>query len=331
MTDNLYDALEICLQALEKGAEIESCLQLFPALADELRPILETASQARTQAIQDVPVDGMRRGRARVLQHAAELREQKRVAVVPFWRKPFQTGRALRVAATSLTTVVFLFSSGTGLVFASSGSLPGDNLYPVKRSWEGVQLALILDPKAKMERENEFEHERVNEIHELFSESRKTRVDFQGLVESQQVNVWQIAGLRIAIDHDAVLNSKITPGALVRVIGETEDGVIQAEQIILIQSPSASQTPTPQKTPTRFPTEEPSDTKTPEKTIEPRETEKPEAEAPEPEKTDSHEQEATKETTKDKGSGKGDGGGCGDGGGDSGGGDSGGGDSGGGG
>lgn len=309
MTDNLYDALEICLQALEKGADIESCLKLFPALADELRPILETATQARTQAIQDVPVDGMRRGRARVLQHAAELREQKRGGLVPFWRKPFETGRALRVAATSLTTVVFLFSSGTGLVFASSGSLPGDNLYPVKRSWEGVQLALILDPKAKSDRENEFEHERVNEIHELFSESRKTRVDFQGLVESQQPNAWQIAGLRIAIDHDAILNSKITPGALVQVIGETENGVIQAEQIILIQTPSASQTPTPQKTPTQFPTEEPSDTKTPEKTVEPRETEKPEVETPEPEKTDSHEQEAAKEPTKDKGSGKDDNGG----------------------
>ncbi len=309
MTENLYDALEICLQALEKGADIEICLQLFPTLTDELRPILETATQARTQAIQDVPVDGMRRGRAQVLQHAAELREQKRLAVVPFWRKPFETGRALRVATTSLTTVVFLFSSGTGLVFASSGSLPGDNLYPVKRSWENVQLALILDPKAKLERENELEHERVNEIHELFSESRKIQVDFQGLVELKQANVWQIAGLRIAIDNEAVLNSKIVPGALVRVIGETENGTIQAEQIILIQTPSASQTPTPQKTPTRFPTEESSETKTPEKNSEPGETEKPEVETLAPEKTDTHEQEATKEPTKDKGSGKGDGGG----------------------
>lgn len=309
MTENLYDALEICLQALEKGADIKICLQLFPTLTDELRPILETATQARTQAIQDVPVDGMRRGRAQVLQHAAELREQKRLAVVPFWRKPFETGRALRVATTSLTTVVFLFSSGTGLVFASSGSLPGDNLYPVKRSWENVQLALILDPKAKLERENELEHERVNEIHELFSESRKIQVDFQGLVEFKQANVWQIAGLRIAIDNEAVLNSKIVPGALVRVIGETENGTIQAEQIILIQTPSASQTPTPQKTPTRFPTEESSETKTPEKNSEPGETEKPEVETLAPEKTDTHEQEATKEPTKDKGSGKGDGGG----------------------
>lgn len=311
MTDNLYDALEICLQALEKGADVESCLKLFPALADELRPILETATLARTQAIQDVPVDGMRRGRARVLQHAAELREQKRVAVVPFWRKPFQTGRALRVMATSLTSVVFLFSSGTGLVYASSGSLPGDHLYPVKRSWEGVQLALILDPRAKLERENEFEHERVNEIHELFSESRKTRVDFQGVVETQQANVWQIAGLRIAIDHDAVLNNKIVPGALVQVIGETEDGIIQAEQIILLQSPSASETPTPQKTGTQRPTDDFSETKTPEKTIEPDETEKPSIETPEPEKTDTHEQEATKEPKKNDDGGKDDKGGSG--------------------
>ncbi len=321
MTDNLYDALEVCLQALEKGADLESCLMLFPALADELRPILETAAQARTQAVVDVPADAMRRGRARVLQHAAELRERERATPVPFWRKPWQTGRAVRAVVASVTTVVFLFSSGTGLVFASSNSLPGDNLYPVKRSWEGFQLALILDPAVKSQRETEFEHERLEEIHELFSESRKTQVDFQGVVESQQADVWQIAGLRIAIDDDAVFNGEIFPGALVRVIGETEDGIIQAEQINLVLAGPATPTPAftatarPQKTPTLRPTQQPSDepveTKEPDETVEPGETEKPEIETPEPKETEPREKEPT-EDRKPDGGGDDNGGGGGD-------------------
>ena len=41
--NNLYDALEICLQEIEKGSDLEAAIQRFPALADELRPILQTS------------------------------------------------------------------------------------------------------------------------------------------------------------------------------------------------------------------------------------------------------------------------------------------------
>ena len=323
MTNTLYDSLEVCLQALEEGADLESCLARFPALADELRPILETAAQARAQAVREVPADAMRRGRARVLQHAAELRERDRAAALaPFWHKLWQPVRTVRTLATSLTAFVFLFSGGTGLVFASSNSLPGDNLYPVKRSWEGVQLAVILDPKAKAQRETEFEQERVHEIHTLFSESRKTKVDFQGVVESQQPNVWQVAGLKIAVDNELATNGKIRPGAQVRVIGETENGVIQAEQINLIQVPSATSTLTPTATlrPTQPPSDTATETKEPRQTVEPGKTEPPDIETPEPKKTDTGgEKQPTEKPGDGGGGGGGDGGGGGGGGGDGGG------------
>ena len=299
--DRLYDALEFCLQALDQGEDLEACLARFPALADELRPILETAIQARGHAAQvhDIPPDAMRRGRARVLQHAAELRERDHL---PFWRRPWQTGRAVRALATSLTTVVFLFSGGTGLVFASSNSLPGDNLYPVKRSWEGVQLAFIFDPATKLERETEFEHERVTEIHELFSESRQEQVDFQGVVTSQQADFWEIAGLQIALDHDMTTDGQIFPGALVQVTGETEDGIIKAEHIQLIEPAPATATPSPQQTPTLRPTQPPTETKepekTPEKTIEPDKTEISDGEKVEPKKTESGEKKPNEDGEK---------------------------------
>ena len=45
--NNLYEALEICLKDLEKGADLESVLFRYPDLADELRPILEASAGAK--------------------------------------------------------------------------------------------------------------------------------------------------------------------------------------------------------------------------------------------------------------------------------------------
>jgi len=248
MTDNLYDALEVCLQALEQGASVESCLALFPALGDELRPVLESAVQARDGAVHDVPAQAMRRGRARVLQHAAELRERSRAGSAPLWRRPGRAGRVVRWAVTTLATVIFLLSGSTGLVFASSNSLPGDKLYPVKRSWEDVQLVLIVDPATRSQRETEFEQERVQEIHALFSESRVAQVNFQGQVQAQQPGVWQIADLRILVDQESSVDGQVAIGSLVQVIGETEDGQIKAQRIQLLAPPAAAPTSRPSST-----------------------------------------------------------------------------------
>ena len=78
-----------------------------------------------------------------------------------------------------------------------------------------------------------------------FSQSRKTQVNFQGMVETQQKNVWRIAGLQIEIDPEMAVNARIVPGSLVQVIGETENGIIKAEQIDLIRAPFVTPTTTP--------------------------------------------------------------------------------------
>jgi hypothetical protein len=242
--DTIYDALESCLQALDQGADLESCLARYPQLADELRPILDAAIQARAAAVTDVPIDVARRGRARVLQAAAEIREQRNAApVLPFWRRQsFFGARFYRLAATAAVVVIFLLTGGTGLVNASNGALPGDKLYPVKRSWEGVQLAFVFNPQTKSELEHKFEHERVQEIEELYSEKRFEQVNFQGVVETQQTDRWRISGLDVAIEKETVYIGEIAPGAFVQVFGETDDGIIKAGQIILLATPGVTPT-----------------------------------------------------------------------------------------
>lgn len=241
--DNFFDAIENSLQALEQGMDIESCLVRYPDLADELRSILMMAARARSLAVTEVPADVVQRGKARVLQAAAEMREQRVAApVLPFFRKSgFFGARFYRLAVTTALMIAFLLTSGTGLVNASNGALPGDKLYPVKRSWEGVQLAFVFDPQTKIELENKFENVRVEEIKELFFEKREEVVNFQGPVQSQENGIWVIDGLAVAVEDETECTGEIMLGSVVQVVGETDYDVIEAKQIILISAPK----PTP--------------------------------------------------------------------------------------
>ncbi|MEI7844334.1 MAG: DUF5667 domain-containing protein [Chloroflexota bacterium] len=268
MKTNLFDALEICLQALDKGADLESCLALFPEFVDDLRPILTAAVQAHSAVVKEVPAEVISRGKARVLQAAAEMREQRAAALVATSSskrsKGFFGPRFFRLALTTATMLVFLLTSGTGLVNASSSALPGDNLYPVKRSWEDVRLFFVFDENSKEQLSEEFDHKRVQEIEELYSEKRVAEVDFHGVVGSMTNDVWVIGGLNIAIDPETQLSSNILNGSTVHITGETDDGVIKAGQIVLVATPGV--TPTAGFDDTLEPTVGPEASETPEST-----------------------------------------------------------------
>lgn len=258
-SETLFEALENCLQALDYGETLETCLLRYPALAEELRPILVAALEARHAAVTEIPAAVAQRGKARVLQAAAELRAASAAApkpvVLPPARRPgFFGARFFRLAATATLMVAFLLTGGTGLVNASNGALPGDQLYPVKRSWEGLRLVLIFDEEAREELEHKFKQERVEEIEELYTEGRMEQVHFQGLVQSQAADFWVVGGLKIEIEKDTVFQGEMTVDALVEVLGETDDGRIKAEQISLVAVPQATPTGLPTLAPRLTPT-----------------------------------------------------------------------------
>lgn len=237
-TETLYDALETCLQALEQGADIESCLARFPAQAEELRPILETAIQARSATATNVPEAVLRRSKARFLQAAAERREQ---ASVPASSRRWNPGRIFGMSLVSLIIVLFLLVTGwVGLARAAASSLPGDNLYPVKRSWEGTRL-FIASPNIRLELEREFEQERVREINQLYHMGRVEQVDFEGAVTAKNATLWNISGLLVIVTDQAQMESEILVGARVQVWGLTGDGFISAEKIRLLTAPTVTQ------------------------------------------------------------------------------------------
>ena len=228
MNEKLFNALDICLQALENGETLDSALARFPEFETELRPLLETSRHAQTLAAPVIPSDAQRRGRARLLQRAAEMREAKRA--------PKRTWvYSLRPIAVAFLLFLFAFS-GNQLVHASSGALPGDGLYSVKRIWEGTRLLLTFNQTTRETLRMEYESERVHEIDELLAEGREEPVTFSGYVVTQDKSQWTVAGVPVRVtEQTKVSGVAIVVGAGVRITGQTDaDGFLVAQSIQIL-------------------------------------------------------------------------------------------------
>jgi uncharacterized membrane protein YgcG len=166
------------------------------------------------------------------LQHAAQMREAKSRSSQRLWFA------SLRRIAVTLAVVLLLFVSGTGLVRAASTTLPGDNLYPVKRTWEDVLLLFTFNLQEREALEIEHENERLHELMELFAKGLSEEVDFAGTVTSQNGNEWIVNGVRVLIsDQTEVREGPIMIGSAVRVHGPTQGkGIVLAERIRVLSS-----------------------------------------------------------------------------------------------
>jgi hypothetical protein len=234
--NNIYDILEICLQELENGADLEAVLARYPDHANELRPILNAAVVARTMAVPAPSPDAVRRGRAKLLQHASEMREVKaapRKRMIPIFQR----------LAISLALATIFLASGTGLVGASSSALPGENLYPVKRTWEDMRLFFTFNPEYRETLEQTFEDERLQEVNDLLVEGRNQTVHYVG-VYTEVNGVSYVSGIHIVILDTSILPIEpLLNGLAVTVTGHTNaDGFVDVESITLL--PTGSVVPT---------------------------------------------------------------------------------------
>ncbi|GAB4505784.1 MAG: hypothetical protein Fur0043_27820 [Anaerolineales bacterium] len=246
MNKKLYDSLEVCLQALEQGTDLDAVLERYPELSPALRPVLEASMQAQSLARQDIPEATLRRGRARLLQQAAHMREVTMTSYRPL--------AAVRRLAVSLTLAFLLLLGVTGLARASATALPGDQLYRVKRTWEEVRLLLVFDATNREQLEGQFAQERVGEIRILLSEGREANVDFTGIVEEQNGNHWLVSGIPVQMNDASLLPEEtVWPGATVSVTGHTnQHGYVEAYRIEMLQ-----QGDEPAKEPNKEPNKEP--------------------------------------------------------------------------
>jgi hypothetical protein len=239
MSENIYDALEDCLAAIQRGEDIESCLARHPGLAADLRPLLAAAAEAESLVVHAVPAEVTRRGRARLLNQAAELRERA-VSARTSPAVGFRFRRSLRLAVSVFAALLVAFMvGGVGLVFASSGSLPGDPLYRVKLSWEDFRLQWERDPQSRDALEHHFEQERVGEVDELIKEGRAEEVKFVGRVTGIFPDHILVSNINVLLTPQTEIDGQLVLDGLVEVEGSTQpDGSVAATEIKVLGSPS---------------------------------------------------------------------------------------------
>lgn len=170
-TRKVNKILNECLEGvLFHGETVEECLQRHPRFAGELKPLLETALEAK-KAVAIQPRAEFK-DRARQEFHAALQRmgHQKSRSFL---------GRALQPHwATVLAGVlVLLLVGGGGTVAAASNSMPDDFLYPVKLATEQVRLAFTTSDLGKAELYAELIDKRVEEIVCMAAENKTAEVE----------------------------------------------------------------------------------------------------------------------------------------------------------
>lgn len=230
--NNLYDILEICLQELEKGKDMNSVLARYPEHAAELQLILQASIHARSMQVSEPSADAVRRGRAKLSQRAAELREEK---IAPMRKPARRVIPAFQRWAMTLSLTATLLVSGTGLVGASSNALPGENLYPVKRTWEDMRLFFTFDTNQREYLESEFESERLHEVNELIAEGRHETIQFAGVFMDVNGKAY-VSGVPVVITINTHLPAEvIQTGSSVLVTGHTNaDGFVELETMALL-------------------------------------------------------------------------------------------------
>jgi hypothetical protein len=235
MNKRLPDILENCLLRMGQGESLDAVLARHPDLAAQLRPLLETAARARSGRPKDLPGKVLARQRTQLLTRAADLRQGKnrRMLQKPSWRPVW----------TLLSVLAMLIMSSNGLLIASAHSLPGDTLYPLKRSVESTQLQLIFNPVKRQALEQAFSERRLDETKSLITRQRVESVDFTGVVTNQSDGEWLVSGIPVVLDTQTGLDAGIEVGDEIEVHGATNgSGDVDATRLSLAATPVLEET-----------------------------------------------------------------------------------------
>ncbi len=172
MSKIIENILDECLdRILNKGEDIEQCLKDYPE-REELRPVLKMALMARKASASIQPRPEFKgSSKAIFMAHVrAKEREQHRSRKRSFfsWQPRW---------VTAAIAVLLVFSLGSGVVTASTESMPDNFLYPVKIAVENVRLNLVGSDIARAELEAKFIDRRITEIAKMAEDGKEEKAE----------------------------------------------------------------------------------------------------------------------------------------------------------
>lgn len=229
------------LDDLEAGLPLEEILSRYPEQAEQLRPILETGAQLSTLPVAH-SLSAQAASRDAFLKQATALRHQEQHSVVA----PVSLWRRFALSLASLTVVVMLL--GGVVAGAAQEALPGQALYPVKRTLEEVRLSLVSDRAEQEALQAQFRAERQEEINALLAAGLEGTVECEGKLQAIAADSWTIDGLEIAIRSTTTINGSPQIGLTVRGTCQVTEGQVVGKTLRVETerhpAPSPSATPT---------------------------------------------------------------------------------------
>ena len=169
-------ALDECLDLVLKDEQsVETCLHRYPEHAEEMAPLLQMAHEVKSTL--DYTPSTVAKTRARLLMQAAIARQQARKERRWQWPGWLRVTAPPRWAVGMATMVLVMALGGTGVVAASSDSMPDQPLYPVKRAVEEARLVLSFSSNGKAQLHASFADRRVEEIAVLSKKGNIKRID----------------------------------------------------------------------------------------------------------------------------------------------------------
>ncbi len=238
MSPDFERILDDCVARLRAGQDLEECLKSYPAQAKQLKPLLLVAARLQNIPIPQERPEAVRAGQARLLtaQAAAFGRPIGRQGRGAIW--------ALRFA---LTLIIVLLITTVMTLNVSAKSIPGDPLYGIKRTIENTQLILTINPETKERLENEYSHNRFEEMQELIQIHRTANLDFQGAIESMDADEWMIGNFTVFLNSQTTLVGNASIGRIVHVQAQLRsDGTLLASRIQVLQTGEKPNEPTDQ-------------------------------------------------------------------------------------
>ena len=262
----IEDKLDEALALLAAGIPLETVLNQAGDDAEALRPLLKIAQD--TGNLQTaIPIPLPNASLQKLLAHGQVLAAIPPAQPGPLtrlgdtlksWGRPMMLFSFRSAVLTTFIIVAFLLGSlfGGGLTFAAQDSLPGEQIYPLKRLGETVRLSLTWNAINREKLQDTYNQRRLYETELLLKQGRKAQIGLTGSVEAINGNVLSLNGLIIQISPDTIINGNLVTGARVQIKAITRPpNVLIAITLTVVEtgSPTPVFTPAPTITPTPSP------------------------------------------------------------------------------
>ena len=203
-----------CLLLIEKGYSLDECINKFEGRRDEITEYFKTIKNIKDLEVV-MPEKDYRKNSLEQIIGEAKRRErissEKAASVAAMKRnKPTAKKRLLlRPAMIFLVFLILTTFSFAGTLFASQETVPGQVLYPVKRSFEDFKL--IVYPESKKDGLHfQFLNNRIDEANTLLeSGDPDTGIFVEDLIEEidKEYNMCRQYNCFSTRDEDGILNS----------------------------------------------------------------------------------------------------------------------------